>query len=158
MYGRNCTTENFILSYTRKYQRWREKITNADSLGQRRPNFKGISFRDERSAKMRVENKQQSRGLTRCFLPLSYSSLKRSKFLKKKKKVFLKKRKVSKEFLTKFFFKVFERLVYIISTFHVVATCRIVNRAPTQMLPKCDRLFRNMFKYYIYPGKCKRHG
>lgn len=90
-----------------------------------RPNFKGISFRDERSAKMRVENKQQSRGLTRCFLPLSYSSLKRSKFLKKKKKVFLKKRKVSKEFLTKFFFKIFERLVYYID---IPRCCDLSNR------------------------------
>lgn len=125
MYGRNCTTENFILSYTRKYQRWREKITNADLLGQRRPNFKGISFRDERSAKMRVENKQQSRGLTRCFLPLSYSSLKRSKFLKKKKKSFFKKKKSLERILDKIFFKIFERLVYYID---IPRCCDLSNR------------------------------
>lgn len=35
----------------------KKKNNERGLLGQRRPNFKGISFRDERSAKMRVENK-----------------------------------------------------------------------------------------------------
>ena len=136
-------------------------MTNADLLGQRRPKLQRHLL-SRRTICQNARGKQPVSRINTVLPPsIVFQLLKRSKFLKEKKKkkkkkerkksFFKKKRKKSLErILDNIFFLRFSSVSYniVISTFQsVVATCRIVNRAPTQMLPKRDRLFRNMFKY-----------